>query len=291
MITWMDAAKVLAVPVLLFLCDRAERRWGMAVASVIVGLPFVSGPASLIVTLEQGREFGIAMAYGALPGIPACIFHGVAYAWLARRMDWKMALPLSLAAYVLFAMLMCRFPHSLPLATAAAFAAPVAGMVLVGRMFRGMSEADTGVGSGERSGKGADSVMKDEAEHTGDRRGRSARGSRLLRLRMLAGAAVMLAETSAAAFVGPAWTGIVIFFPVMSGIVGIFTHIESGDAALGSFYRGCFAGLSGAVAFAAAVAWCLPHFSAAAAYSAALASSLASSLATAFISSRISGRG
>ena len=87
----MDALffiKVAAVPLLLWGTSLVARRWGPFLGAILAGLPLVSGPVSLFITLEQGTQFGAGMAYNTLPGICVCVAYTVIYAWLSRRFRW-----------------------------------------------------------------------------------------------------------------------------------------------------------------------------------------------------------
>jgi hypothetical protein len=96
---YLIIVKIVAVPLLLWMVSLIMRRWGDFLGAMIGGLPLVSGPVSLIITLEQGVEFGSGMAYNALPGICACIFFGVVYSWLSTRFRWQLTLLFTLILY------------------------------------------------------------------------------------------------------------------------------------------------------------------------------------------------
>lgn len=57
----------------------AGRRWGVAVAGVLGGLPVVAGPILLIETLSHGRDFGADAAAGTLLGLVALTAFVVVY--------------------------------------------------------------------------------------------------------------------------------------------------------------------------------------------------------------------
>jgi hypothetical protein len=51
-------AKVILSPLCVVAVSLADRRWGIAVAGVLGGLPVVAGPILLVETLLHGRGFG-----------------------------------------------------------------------------------------------------------------------------------------------------------------------------------------------------------------------------------------
>ena len=224
---YLIIVKIVAVPLLLWLVSIIVRRWGEFVGALVSGLPLVSGPVSLIITLEQGVEFASGMAYNALPGICACIFFGVVYSWLATRLRWQATLAVTLLLYFSFAALLCMMPRSLPLFSVLALGAPLLGLRLLPR-------------PAPHHTKG----WKAPTAHKGPPW-----------MQMGVGMTAMIGETEGAAWLGPQWSGILIFFPVISGVVGLFAHIENGSEAVIRVFRGTFTGFTGATTFALTVAW------------------------------------
>ncbi len=85
-------------------------------------------------------------------------------------------------------------------------------------------------------------------------------------MQMFVGMAAMIGETEGAAWLGPQWSGMLVFFPVLSGVMGMFAHIEAGSEAALRVFRGTLTGLSGATVFAVVVAWCISSLPVAATY-------------------------
>jgi hypothetical protein len=77
------AAKVLLAPLCVVAVSLAGRRWGMAVAGVLGGLPVVAGPILLVETLLHGRGFGADAAAGTLLGLAALSAFVVVYGRVA----------------------------------------------------------------------------------------------------------------------------------------------------------------------------------------------------------------
>ena len=244
----MDALfliKVAAVPFLLWGTSLAVRRWGPFLGALLAGLPLVSGPVSLFITLEQGTQFGAGMAYNTLPGICVCVAYTVIYAWLSRRFRWPLALLFGMAAYFAMAALLCVVPRSLPLFTVLALSAPLIGLRLLPHQ--------------------RDSWRAPPAH----------KGPPLMQ--MLVGTLAMIAETEGAAWLGPQWSGILVFFPVISGVMALFAHIEIGGEAALRVCRGTLTGFSGATVYAVIVAWCVTALPVGVTYSLAAAGALVAS--------------
>lgn len=77
------AAKILLSPLCVVAVSLAGRRWGMAVAGVLGGLPVVAGPILLVETLLHGRGFGADAAAGTLLGLAALTAFVVVYGRVA----------------------------------------------------------------------------------------------------------------------------------------------------------------------------------------------------------------
>jgi hypothetical protein len=73
------AVKILLSPLCVVAVSLAGRRWGMAVAGVLGGLPVVAGPILLVVTLLHGDGFGADAAAGTLLGLAALTAFVVVY--------------------------------------------------------------------------------------------------------------------------------------------------------------------------------------------------------------------
>lgn len=77
------ATKLLLAPLCVVGVSLAGRRWGMAVAGILGGLPVVAGPILLVLTLTHGSSFGADAAEGALLGLFALTLFVVTYGRLA----------------------------------------------------------------------------------------------------------------------------------------------------------------------------------------------------------------
>jgi hypothetical protein len=76
-------AKILLSPLCVVAASLAGRRWGVAVAGVLGGLPVVAGPILLIETLIHGRAFGADAAAGTLLGLAALTAFVIVYGRIA----------------------------------------------------------------------------------------------------------------------------------------------------------------------------------------------------------------
>ena len=95
--------KLLLVPSLMAAVTLAGRRWGPAVAGVLVGLPLTSAPVVFLLALEHGTAFAAQSAVGVLVGlVPLGSFY-LAYGLLAQRARWPACAAAGWCAYLLAA--------------------------------------------------------------------------------------------------------------------------------------------------------------------------------------------
>ena len=93
------ALKLFLAPACVVAVSLAGRRWGPTVAGLLGGFPVVAGPILLVVTIDQGREFGADAAAGSLLGLTAVAASAVVYARAAPRLS---PAPTLLAAWAAF---------------------------------------------------------------------------------------------------------------------------------------------------------------------------------------------
>jgi hypothetical protein len=93
------ALNLVLTPALIAAASLAGRRWGHAVSGWLVGFPWTTRPVVLFVALERGTSFGAAAALGALAATIAEAAFCVAYAYVARRAAWPVALGAATVAF------------------------------------------------------------------------------------------------------------------------------------------------------------------------------------------------
>ena len=214
--------KILLTPLLILLCAGVTRRWGTFLGGAVAGLPLISGPTSFFLTLEQGPAFAAAASYNTLLGVVACAATALAYPWLAVwGLPWFEALPLSLAGFFVTGWLVLGLPHAPWLAVVLALAMPVGLRFRRCRRCRGCRPPHFTLGCAcPANGLGA---------------------------------ALVLGVTAAAQRLGPGWSGVLMFFPVMICAIVPFVHASGGPTAVVRIMRGFMAGWFGCIAFAVVI--------------------------------------
>ena len=243
----MLALKLLLVPAFLALLTLAGRLFGPGIAGWLAGLPLVAGPILLVLALENGGAFAAQAATATVAAVLALVSYSLAYAHVAQRAGWPVALAAGFATWAVVAMALALASPSLGTAVALALAT----LLVAPRLFPN---------------------VRPEAP------GRFSRGELLLR--MAAGAMLTLAVAAAAARIGGTWSGLFALFPVLGSVLAVFSHRNSGAGHAATLLQGMSRGLLSLVAFCATAAWLLPSRPPAVAFGVAVAACLATQLAT-----------
>ncbi len=235
----MLVIKLTLVPLLIACVTMIGRRWGARIAGMFAAMPVVAGPIAMFLTVEQGVVFGARAAVGAVGAVTALLVFFLAYAWASRRFAWPGALACSLLAWGLVATAIASLPSRIELAAAMAFASLFATPSLMPRP-------------------------------QGSTRPPAAPPRFDLPIRMLAGALLTLLVTAVASRVGEAWSGLLTAFPVITLVLGIFTHHQAGSSQVAQLFRGMAYGLYAFCGFFITLALLLPRIGLAGAFLAAI---------------------
>src|ERR1700679_3109858 len=92
-------AKLLLARACVVAVSLAGRRWGVAVAGILGGLPVVAGPILVVLTLVHGRAFGAEAAASTLLGLAALTLFVFVYGKAAERIG---PVPSLLAGWIAF---------------------------------------------------------------------------------------------------------------------------------------------------------------------------------------------
>jgi hypothetical protein len=213
--------KLFLVPALIYIVTLIGRRWGPGVAGWFSALPIVSGPILLVMAIEQGTDFASVAAGRTVLAVAAILVFSLAYTWSAVRMGITGSMTVALLAYA--AAVAGLQALALALDAAQSFLLVVCLLIVTPRLFPAMPPASVSVQSGKR--------IND------------------LPVRMLAGAALSVSVTWAAAQLGPRLSGFMAMFPVMSTILVGFSHHASGRDFAVNLLRGMVRGYYAFAAF------------------------------------------
>lgn len=237
-------AKLLLAPLCVVAVSLAGRRWGVAVAGVLGGLPVVAGPILLVETLLHGRSFGADAAAGTLLGLAALTAFVVVYGRVAPAARPGPSVLCGWTAFLLGVAVLS--PIQPP---------PALSLVLVGACFA----------LGLRLLPPASSQA--EAPTPPPWWDLPARG--------LAALGLVLALTAVSGALGPHLSGLLAPFPIITSVLAVFTHAHGGAAQVGVLLRNFLVGFYGFAAFCFVLAIALPSLATAVAFALATATALA----------------
>ena len=217
--------KILLTPLLILLCAGVTRRWGTFLGGAVAGLPLISGPTSFFFNQEKGPAVDTAATHNNKQGGVGSGATARGVTWLAVwGLPWFGALPLSLAGFFVTGWLVLGLPHAPWLAVVLALAMPVGILALLPAAPQGPPPPPHPLAARLR-----------------------------LPLQMAWGAALVLGVTAAAQRLGPGWSGVLMFFPVMICAIVPFVHASGGPTAVVRIMRGFMAGWFGCIAFAVVI--------------------------------------
>lgn len=205
------AVKVLLAPAFVVLASLAGRRFGARFGGFVGGMPVVAGPILLAYALAHGGAFASHAATGTLLGLVSLMAFVVAYGRLARRLSWRLSLPLGWLAFAAATSLFALAPSSPLLALALCALALAVAPLLLPRV--------APVQDAPPSLPGWD-----------------------LPLRAGATLALVLALTAASGWLGPHLSGLLAPFPIVGSVLAAFTHGQRGAAELIHLLRGLLLG-------------------------------------------------
>jgi hypothetical protein len=248
------AAKLLLSPLCVVAVSLAGRRWGVAAAGVLGGLPVVAGPILLVETLLHGREFGADAASGTLLGLAALTAFVVLYGRVAM---WAGPIPSLLCGWTafLFGVAILRLVQP----------PPIVSLALVGACFA----------LGLR--------VLPSAPHPPPPMATPPWWD--LAARALAALGLVLVLTAASGPLGPHLSGLLAPFPIITSVLAVFTHLHGGIAQVRILLRNFLLGFYGFAAFCFGLAISLPRLGIAPAFAISTAAALAVQTAIFFVRS------
>ncbi len=224
----MLALKLCLVPSFIFLVSLAGRRWGASIAGWLAGLPVVAGPILWFLCQEQGPEFAADAALASLSAVFASMCFCLAYAHMAQRARWPIALSTAFLVWGAAALLLSLLPGS----AAVDLGIAILALVLAPPLFPAVA------------------AVPRQREH---------RQAELV-FRMALGALLTVLVSALAQRVGHTWSGLLAVFPIMSTVLAVFSHATQGPEFASLLLRAMAFGMYSFAAFCFLLAAALPHF-------------------------------
>lgn len=216
-IVLLIVVKILVGPLLLAASTYAIQKWGALVGGLILGLPLISGPVSVLLFMQYGSRFAVEAAHGTLMGFVAAGAFCTAYAAVSARRAWWQALIVAYASFFATAGLLSLVHLDLVWLVVLVLAA-LAILALT-----------------------IDAPREVQAV--------PAPRKRVLAVRMAIAGAMIVALTAAARFLGPQVAGFLAPLPILAAIMAATSHRKSGSEAVHGLLRGTVFGLWGGAAF------------------------------------------
>lgn len=238
------AAKLLLAPLFVVGVSLAGRRWGVAIAGVLGGLPVVAGPILLVLTLLHGRSFGAGAAAGTLLGLGALTLFIVVYGFVALRAGVAASVLSGWAAFLAGVALLTLIHPSATVSLVLVCIGFALGLALLGAPRLPL------VPFGELPGWD-------------------------LPARALAALALVLVLTAASGALGPELSGLLAPFPIVTSVLAVFTHAHGGTNQVRVLLRNFLVGFYGFAAFCFVLATGLPDLDVPTAFIAAILAALA----------------
>lgn len=237
------AIKLLLVPVLLAAITLAARRWGHGLAGWLGSFPVVAGPVLLVVTLEQGANFGAAAAEAGLAGLAPTILFLVTYGRVSATRPWWQTVAISYLVWGMAVALLAQVPSGLVLSLV------IGGVALaLAPLFL----------------RAPGSVLLVRLPNRLE-----------LPARMAVGVLLVFITSALATAFGPRLAGYTALFPLVGSVVASFTHAFHGRDPTLRFLAGMARGLWSVTVFLLVLALALPWAGVAVAFGAALLATLA----------------
>jgi hypothetical protein len=238
------ATKILLSPLCVVAVSMAGRRWGMAAAGVLGGLPVVAGPILLVETLSHGRGFGAEAAAGTLLGLAGLTTFVVVYGRVASTVGPP-------------ATVFCGWTAFLVSVAALSLFAPPAGfsLIFVGGCFA-LGLALLPPTQGTRSTPAAPPWWD-------------------LPARAGAALGLVMLLTAVSGVVGAHLSGLLAPFPIITSVLAVFTQANNGADQTRLLLRNFLFGFCGFAAFCFTLTIVLPSVDTAAAFGLATAAALA----------------
>lgn len=214
--------KLTVTPILVGLMSLALRYWGPTAGSILIGLPWMTGPVVFILGQERGDAWVASTCVGVQLGVIALVGYTAGYTVMAKRFGWlasQLAGTVSFAAVAFLIQGLAAFP---------AIVAEAGALASLMALYRAI-------------------VIPPQAPVPGKLPWWD------IPARMLATAILVVVISLSADKLGPTWSGMIATFPVIMTVIGTFTHAQWGGEAVRRLFRGVMISLVSFVLFFVAV--------------------------------------
>lgn len=209
----------------------AGRKWGSLISGIIASIPWVGGPIILFISIEQGKTFAVQSIPGTMVGIMAWMAFCMSYVVIGKRKASPLASALAgyIGYFTLSIVLNFLMPVlSIDLLYGIALISTICSLLFLPKV---------------------DHTKKEEIIK---------RFRYDLPMRMISATLIVVLITYFAQNLGPIWSGILTPIPVITAVLGVFTHYSQGLYGAREIYRGIMIGMIGFMTFMFLLAKLLP---------------------------------
>lgn len=210
--------KLTITPLVIGSASLVVRRWGPLLGGFLIALPLTSGPVLFFLALDHGATFAAGAAKGSLAGCIPIVGFALAYALVARRHRWPVALAAGTLGWALPALAIEPAPDlSVPLLAALVVVVVAVALRLL---------------------PGTAAVAPPSPAPPWD-----------VPFRIAVVTVLVVALTAAAQVLGPRASGLLATVPAIAAALTVFSHHRDGSSHALGVLRGLLGGLLATAAF------------------------------------------
>ncbi len=210
--------KLTITPLVVGGASMVARRWGPLLGGFLIALPLTSGPVLLFLALDHGAAFASGAAKGSLAGCIPIVGFAFAYALVAVRAPWPLALLAGIVGWAAPALVLAAAPDlALPLLV-------VLVVAVVAAAIRSLPRTDV--------------IAPPASAPPWD-----------VPFRIAVVTSLVVVLTAAAQALGPRARGILATVPAIAAALTVFSHQRDGASHAIGVLRGLLGGLLGTAAF------------------------------------------
>ena len=223
--------KLILMPLIIAAVTLVSKKWGNSIGGILASLPWVAGPIIIFIAFEQGIDFAANSIAGSMVGIMGWFAFCAVYIVIGQKYNAFFSVLGGYLVYLLVGTILNPYIKNLSVLQWFILSLIVLSVGL--RYFP---------------------KVKSEIKHTGKK----------LRfeipLRMLVITIFVILLTFFAEKMGPDWSGILTPFPIMTAVLGVFTHYTQGIYQVRTIFIGLFTGLFGFTLFLFLQAILMPKY-------------------------------
>ncbi|MFZ1787829.1 MAG: hypothetical protein WAT92_05945 [Saprospiraceae bacterium] len=238
--------KLALMPLVVAAITMISRKWGNTIGGIVASLPWVAGPIIFFIAVEQGPIFASQTISGVMIGLIGWLTFCLAFAKIGQQYNALVSLLGGYITYMLTGLLLNKFINYLDL-----FGWTITTLVLMVFTYIIFPKPKL------KDGLVLKTLRFD------------------IPLRMLMMTSFVIVITYFAQTLGPAWSGILTPFPIMTAVLAVFTHYSQGIEATILILKGLLIGIIGFMAFMYLLAILLPTTNIATAFLSAISVNLA----------------